>query len=53
MCHDKGGKSCRILKKNDKLDCERMLKKIMQDYNHFIDPRLRRDDETMMILQVK
>ncbi|MBN2735511.1 MAG: SpoIIE family protein phosphatase [Spirochaetales bacterium] len=43
----------KAIKKYNKLDCERMLLKVMEDYNTFIDPKLRRDDETMIILQVK
>lgn len=41
------------IKKNDKEPCKTMLKNVIHDFHKFIDLSKRRDDETLMILELK
>ena len=41
------------IKKNDSYPCKVMLKNMINDFNRFVDFSKRRDDETLMILELK
>jgi sigma-B regulation protein RsbU (phosphoserine phosphatase) len=39
--------------RSDKLSCREMLRSVIQDFHKFMDPAKRRDDETLMVLEIK
>ncbi|MBN1411161.1 MAG: SpoIIE family protein phosphatase [Spirochaetales bacterium] len=41
------------IRKNDKFSCDKMLQNILEDYTGFIDTENRRDDETIMIVEIR